>query len=472
MEVMSISAEQEMRSAQAEAQQQDFTKPKAELKIFSGGAMVFGEAAEECADILECPESLKPTSKGDASLKLDEVQLEVVKEALANRGYEVVVVEPKIPANISLHGQTATVYGKAAELVSQHLNLPVGKTDKGTAKVKIDREQVELVSELLVDQGFEVQAQEIESTLKPKVVFREAPDGETYTVYDASAKNLAKALEREPDSTPGGRSMLTFERTEYKELKTRFKDELDISTKDLELKAQISTYEVSGRKGAVIVGSAALEAAVALGKEIEWTRPTAKTGKPLPKLKLEESEIQTVRDYLESQGYDVAVEAMQGDLSKQALIKTHAKGAMLFGEPAELIARTLNLTTEVASNGNAMLRLEGEQVTTAKQALEGAGYTVKVESLQHQSGNTAFINTAPNGEAIVFGEIAQQLASTLNMEIQTSKQSHKPYLKLTAEQIEPAKSALEAQDLKVQVKPLEQLQQKSKPIQKSQGTER
>jgi uncharacterized protein YcgL (UPF0745 family) len=467
MEVMSISAEQEMRSAQAEAQQQDFTKPKAELKTFSGGAMVFGEVAEECADILECPESLKPTSKGDASLKLDEAQLEVVKETLANRGYEVVVVEPKIPANISLHGQTATVYGKAAELVSQHLNLPVGKTDKGTAKVKINREQVESVSALLADQGFEVQAQEIENTLKPKVVFREAPDGETYTVYDASANNLAKALEREPDSTPGGRPMLTFERAAYKELKTRFRDELDISTKDLELKTHISTYEVSGRRGAVIVGSAALEAAAALDKEIEWTRPTAKTGKPLPKLKLEESEIQTATDCLESQGYEVSVEAMQ-----QALLKTHAKGAMLFGEPAELIARTLNLKTEPASNGNAMLKLEGEQVTTAKQALEGAGYTVKIEALQHQSGNTAFINTALNGEAIVFGEITQQLASSLNMEVQTSKQSHKPYLKLTAEQIEPAKSALEAQGLKVQIKPLEQPQPKSKPIQKSQGTER
>ena len=297
-----------------------------------------------------------------------------MKEGLEAQGVTVNVKDTPRNAYINVneaHG-VGFVYGEAACAAAEYLEVPTEITEKGNPKLRLDLEQVEEVTDYLKDKGFNVELKQFETNQKPKALFREHPDGERYFVYDASAKNVAKALGIEVEHTPGGRPSLEFDRASYRQLKTDLSGELDISTKDLKLEVQISTFENNGKQGAVLVGEAAKEVAVALDLQAGWTKPSAKTGKPLPKLVLKDEQVEAAQAYLEEQGYTVKLEAMP-DLGKTAMIKTHANGGMVFAEAAEVVAEAMALPLGAASSGNAMLKLNRPQLEEAKAVLEAEG---------------------------------------------------------------------------------------------------
>ena len=353
-------------------------QPVAALKVFGKGqgAMLFEDAAEAAAEIL----GVQPgqTRGGDAMLKISAEQFATVQAGLEERGYEVAFVADKV-AHVTLHGHSATVYGEAAQAVAQEFKLPLGETSKQTPKVKLDRDAVESVAAWLQAHDYKVETQELESNLKPKVVFREAPDGETYHVYDGSAKNLAAALEREPDKTPGGRPTLTFDRAEYRQIKQEYGEKLDIATKDLKLEATIATYDGNNR-GAVLTGSAAQEVAGVLGLETGYTKPSATTGASMPKLNLTEAQIEPAQAALEAQGYTVAFKELEP--SNIANLSRYQDGAILFGKPAEVVAAKLGLQVEQATNQNSMLKVPEASVESAIAILKQEGYDIKETTRQ------------------------------------------------------------------------------------------
>ncbi|MBM0744901.1 hypothetical protein JOY44_25620 (plasmid) [Phormidium sp. CLA17] len=359
------------------------TQPIAELKVFGKGkgAMVFEDVALAAAEILGVQPEL--TRNEDPMLKIDAAQFETVQAGLEERGYQVSFVKEKT-ANITLHGHSATIYGQAAKDVAQEFNLPLGQTSKQTPKVKLDRDDVDSIAEWLKSQGYKVESQELESNLKPKVVFREAPDGETYHVYDGSAKNLAKALEREPDETPGGRPMLTFDRAEYRQIKQEFGESLDIATKDLKLEATIATYDGNNGKGAVITGAVAQEVAGVLGLETGYTKPSATTGTAMPKLNLTESQIKPAKEALESQGYKVSFKELEA--SNVANVSLYPDGgAVLFGKPAEIVAEKMGASMEQTTKQTPMLKLSQSNVNDAIAILKSEGYEINTTNRQSAS---------------------------------------------------------------------------------------
>lgn len=463
-----------------------------DLKPFKGGATIFGAAAVQAAVLAGMDADAVNTSRsGDLYVRIADDQLETVKEGLEAQGVTVNVKDTPRNAYINVneaHG-VGFVYGEAACAAAEYLEVPTEITEKGNPKLRLDLEQVEEVTDYLKDKGFNVELKQFETNQKPKALFREHPDGERYFVYDASAKNVAKALGIEVEHTPGGRPSLEFDRASYRQLKTDLSGELDISTKDLKLEVQISTFENNGKQGAVLVGEAAKEVAVALDLQAGWTKPSAKTGKPLPKLVLKDEQVEAAQAYLEEQGYTVKLEAMP-DLGKTAMIKTHANGGMVFAEAAEVVAEAMALPLGAASSGNAMLKLNRPQLEEAKAVLEAEGFAIKEERLaplqqqsegQTQSGSVApvpkgveqngngqaalsekkaVISTFASGEIMVFGEAAYPAAEALEVDVQISKKQT-PYVKGTSEQLPTVKAALQDAGFAVSTQPFSQPQQQA-----------
>lgn len=375
------------------------TQSIAELKVFGKGkgAMAFEQVAQVAAEILGVQPEL--TRNEDPMLKIDAAQFEMVQVGLEERGYQVFFVEEKT-AHVTLHGHSATIYGQAAKDVTQEFNLPLGKTSKQTPKVKLDRDDVDSVTEWLKSQGYKVESQELENNLKPKVVFREAPDGETYHVYDGSAKNLAKALGREPDETPGGRPMLTFDRAEYRQIKQEFGESLDIATKDLKLEATISTYDGNNGKGAVITGAVAQEVAGVLGLETGYTKPSATTGAAMPKLNLTEAQIQPAKEALESQGYRVSFKELEANNVANVSLYPDG-GAVLFGKPAEIVAEKMGASIEQTTKQTPMLKLAESYVNDAIAILKSEGYEINTANRQSASQQSEQAETSSRPRRVI-----------------------------------------------------------------------
>lgn len=467
-------------------------KQAVDLKPFKGGATIFGQAAVQAAVLAGMDADAVNTSRsGDLYIKISDDHLEAVKEGLEAQGVTINVKD--IPRNAYINVNEAHgvgfVYGEAACAAAEYLEVPTELTDKGNPKLRIDLEQVEEVTEHLKDKGFNVELKQFETNQKPIALFREHPDGERYFVYDASAKNVAKALGIEVEHTPGGRPSLEFDRASYRQLKSDLAHELDISTKDLKLEVRISTFEHNGKTGAVLVGDAAKEVAAALDLQAGWTKPSAKTGKPLPKLVLKDEQVEAAQDYLEGQGYTVQLEAMP-DLGKTAMIKTHANGGMVFGEAAEVVAEVMELPLGEATSGNTMLKLNRSQLEEAKAVLESEGFAIKEERLaplqqqgegqaqvsgaapvqksveQNGKGQAptiekkAVISTFESGEIMVFGEAAHTAAETLGVDVQMSKKQT-PYIKTAGDNLPTVKAALQEAGFAVSTQPFIQPQQQA-----------
>lgn len=148
----------------------------------------------------------------------------------------------------------------------------------------------------------------------------------------------------------------------------------------MKLTARIATYETANGEGAVIIGEPAKEAAALLGKDTTWTRPSSRA-QSLPMLRLKgEEEIGAAQSALEGLGYEIDVQELPA-LASTAIVKVGDKQALLFGEPAELVAEQLELDLSTAKNGNSMLRLPLEQLDDAIDILESNDYQVNREPL-------------------------------------------------------------------------------------------
>lgn len=481
-----------------------------DLKPFKGGATIFGEAAIQAAELAGMDaDAVHKTRSGEPYIKVSDEQVPAITAGLEAQGVTVNVKETPQNAFINVnetHG-VGFIYGKAAIAAAEYLEVPTEITDKGNPKLRLDLEQVDEVTDYLKEKGFKVEVSQFESTQKPKALFREHPDGERYFVYDASAKNVAKALGIEVEHTPGGRPSLEFDRASYRQLKTDLANDLDISTKDLKLEVRLSTFENNGKAGAkagaVIVGEAAKEVAAALELKAGWTKPSAKTGKPLPKVVLKDEQVEAAQEYLEEQGYTVQMEAMP-DLGKTAMIKTHDNGGIVFGEAAEVVAEAMERPLGEASSGNPMLKLNRAQLAEARDVLESEGFAIKEERLapqqqqgegQAQGGSAtpmakgveqngdgqatpaastkAVITTlveAGTDKIIVFGEAAQVVADTLGVDMQTS-QKGKSYVKAPGEKLPEVKAALQEAGFAVSTQPFQQPQKAApaKPVSKAKG---
>jgi len=477
------------------------TAKSVDLKPFKGGATIFGEAAIQAAALAGMDaDAVHKTRSGEPYIKVSDEQIPAITAGLEAQGVIVNVKETPQNAFINVnetHG-VGFIYGKAAIAAAEYLEVPTEITEKGNPKLRLDLEQVDEVTDYLKEKGFKVEVSQFESTQKPKALFREHPDGERYFVYDASAKNVAKALGIEVEHTPGGRPSLEFDRASYRQLKTDLANDLDISTKDLKLEVRLSTFENNGKAGAVIVGEAAKEVAAALELKAGWTKPSAKTGKPLPKVVLKEEQVEAAQEYLEEQGYTVQMEAMP-DLGKTAMIKTHDNGGIVFGEAAEVVAEAMELPLGEASSGNPMLKLNRAQLAEARDVLESEGLAIKEERLApqqqqgegqaqggsatpvkkgvEQNGQTvpaadkkAVISTFDSGEIMVFGEAAPIVAEALGVDVQISKKQT-PYIKAPGDKLPEVKAALQEAGFAVSTQPFSQPQKAAtapaKPVTKA-----
>lgn len=353
----------------------------AQLKLFGkgAGAMLFGDPAIAAAESLKIETKL--ATNGAPSLKLMADQFEAVTAVLQDQGWKVETVEPKVPARILIHGSSATVYGEGVKEVAEELGLPVGLTETGNPKVKIDRDQVDQVSALLKKAGYAVQASESVNRTPIKILFREHSDGATISVFDASAKNVARAMGTEPDHTPGGRAVIHFTPEEYKEVKADLKEKgFSVSLQDLELKAKISTFvKDDGGIGAVLMGAPALEAAGALGLETGCTKPGGSGNTSMPKLVVSGAEqIDAVVSVLQAQEY--LVEMVELPVLKIANETVLPDGsAFLFGKPAQIAAEYLSVRTVPTKNGNVMVKVEADEIAATRGMLKEQGYEIRSE---------------------------------------------------------------------------------------------
>ncbi len=380
----------------------------AEFKLFKGGATLFGEAAivagQELgyvinrgqdgkidvvqSDGLEDDLTVKAgfTKTGDFYLKVSQQDIDSLSKVFEGKGWDVVLTEPAKKAYLNLNNRndSVTVYGTAALAIAQEFGFPIGRTDSDKPRVNFEKSELDAVRSFLDSRGYHTEEKEIEHKNPPKATIfqRDLPDGsERFYVFDNSARNIAKALDLELQKTPGGRPTLEFDEQEYKGVKKQLKDlGFDLSQKDLNLTAKVATYESPTGVGAVIIGAPAKEVAALLEKETTWTRPSSR-GQSLPMLRLKgEGEIEAAHSALEDLGYEVEVEELPS-LANMALLKVGTKQALLFGEPAELVAEQLELGLSEAKNGNSLLRLPLDRLDDAIGILENSGYEVKQEPL-------------------------------------------------------------------------------------------
>lgn len=408
------------------------TASTAVFKLFGSrsGAMLFDDAATVVAEALNVKTT--PTSENAPSLRVEPGQFEQAESALEEKGFTVRWHESS-PTIISASGRNATIYGQAAVVASKHLSKPYGETDSGVPKLKVDRSQVEDLKQHLTERGFTVEVQERESTHKPKVVLRESED-DRYFVYDRSAENLAEAMQRDLDRTPGGRPMLVFDRSEYKQIQQQYGNSLEISTKTLKLEATIATYDGNSR-GGVITGKPALEVAGIMNLEPGWTRPTA-AGASMEKVNLTEAQIPIAAQLLKDQGYHVEIKALESTMV--ANVSRLPDGSIrLFGTPAEQVASALNLAIEPTRNFNSMLRLTADQREPALEVLKGAGWEPHESYYKPStSASTTSERSAPVGRG----------SPTENAPVRevapTKTQAEKPQAQLQADSKELMKTSL------------------------------
>lgn len=381
----------------------------AQFVMIKGGAMVFDEPATLLAQELGLEQGIARNQSPYVRLKDD--QLDAATGILQNAGYD--VTERRTVA-IARTETKVTVLDKAALDAADNLGVKhlLRRTDSGRDKLSLELEYEADLKRSLKECGYVVTVEEVQSTMKPKAVFRESQDGETYFLFDGSASNVARFLEREPNRTPGNRPTLEFSRQEYKQLKEQLKEGgFDVSTKDLELNATISRFDSKNGAGAVIIGTPAIEVAGAFDLKTEYTKPSAKTGAVMSKVTLRgEEQIQAARQALEFQGYQVEETQMEQPLlgKKFANImewQGENPGAMVFGDAAKALSETAwaaeaGVKLGQTQSGKPMMHLLPEQKEGAKAQLVAAGYELNIQNAnqmlqQQQQKNPAAVAPKP-----------------------------------------------------------------------------
>lgn len=345
------------------------TEKVAKFKEFGNGkgAMVFGDAAVIAAQAIEV-ETLS-AKNGSPYLKLTQEQIPIVTLALQEQGWQV----NQKNAQVTLHGQSASVRGDAAVAIAHQFEFDLGATQKGVPKVKFDQGKLQDVITFLKDQKFVVSVQEVEPSPNqkpPTVMFRGDLESEQFQVFDASAKTLAQKTGRPLNQTSGGRPMMTVSREDYKQFKSDFKGEIDLKLSDLP-KATISLY-AEGR-GASVIGPAAIEVAATLGLKTEpVTRKS--DGATFPRVQLAPGQIKSAKAALEGQ-FNIE-ERQLPPLQKAALIKLdkEKEEIIIVGDAAPVLAKIKGIEPKISQKGSPYLRLGGSELEQIKTLLNTAGF--------------------------------------------------------------------------------------------------
>ena len=359
------------QDATAAVQPKSVEQPTATFKHFNGGAMLFDAAASDAAVYLQV--DLTPTVKGDPALKLTVEQVEPVKAHLLDRGYQIEEFENKI-AHIDVSGtSSAIVLGVAATDAATALGRRLEETTTGKPKLKVEFEELGSLVQALEEQGYRVQEHPREISYKPKAIFFEGQDGETYYLFNKSAQNVAETLNLQLDEQEDGRSMLSFDRPSYRSLKDQLQTEhgFEISTNDL--KTTLALYENDSGKGAFVNGTAALVVAHAVGAAVK--HKDFGNG-PIPQVNLTEAQIPQAEAVLQANNYRVIPKAIE--LSKTANVRDYADNSIVFGKPAEAIATQLGLEVQPnQGNDGVHLKVPAARREEAIDLLQQQGYTIR-----------------------------------------------------------------------------------------------
>jgi hypothetical protein len=422
----------------------EVAKQAAKFRLFGRNeeGMMFGEAAQFCAEALGLEAALGQTRDRDPYLRLSLAQAESLRESLEQSGYNLLVIQPKNAA-IGIGKNTASLMGDGAIVVGQALGIPLGQTQKSDRPlVRFPREQVEQVAQLLKAEGFKVKVEEIPSNNPPQAWFREDEKSDRFYLFDASAKNVSEALEIPLAQTPGGRPKLEMTREQFKIAKKQLKDlGFEVVQKDLELKAKLLASDPTLQSG-VFVGNDALEVAALLGKPLRYTAPTVKTGAPLPMVVLmAQREIEAAMQVLQENGYRVEVQYRSEN--KIANITLYKSGGIFFGDAALEVAEALELEVERVSSGNAMVKVPMARMTEARSLVEASGYCLnethrREPSAEKQARTTNIVLTGRH--LILFRQAAELLAQT--WEIDTEHQGQQAILKLPIERLGEVEAVL------------------------------
>lgn len=343
----------------------------ATFKHFNGGAMLFDEAAIEAAVFLQLETT--PTVKDDPALKLAAEQIEPVRAHLRECGYQIEDIEDKV-VHINVYGQSsAIVLGTAAIAAAASLERRLEETNNGNPKLKVAFAELDSLVQALEAQGYRVQEHPREISYKPKAVFFEGQDGETYYLFNRSAQNVAETLNLQLDEREDGRSMLSFDRQSYRNLKEKLQTEhgFEISTNDV--KATLALYENDSGKGALINGTAALVVAHAVGATVK--HKDFGDG-PIPQVNLTEAQIPQAQAVLQANNYRVISKDIE--LPKTANIRDYTENSIVFGKPAEAIAGHLGLSVQPnQSNDGVHLKIPAARRQEAIGLLQQQGYEIR-----------------------------------------------------------------------------------------------
>ncbi|WP_088894855.1 hypothetical protein [Leptolyngbya ohadii] len=338
----------------------------AEFREFGkgSGALLFGKAAEVVADALQVEQHTTNSDRPRPYVKLTAEQVAEAVPVLEEQGWDV----RQKNAEVTLHGKSASVRGDAAVAIANEFGFALGATTTGTAKVKFDQGKLEEVIGFLKDRKFVVevdQAEPSETNKKPVVVFRESLDSDDYKVFEASAENLAKALEREPDRTPGGRAVMEVTAKERKQIVRDLGDQLDTSVKPMP-EAKLTLYAMGGGN---VIGAAATEVAAALNLETESVTRKA-DGATFPKVTLQEDQIETAKAALEGM-FTIKTE----ELEPKAIIKTdkEKQEIVVIGAAAPFAATAKGVDLSVGSK-SPYVRLPESDLGFVKSVLKEAGF--------------------------------------------------------------------------------------------------
>ncbi|MBD1853437.1 hypothetical protein H6F87_26345 [Cyanobacteria bacterium FACHB-502] len=339
----------------------------AEFREFGkgSGAMLFGKAAEVVADALRVEQHTTNSDRPRPYVKLTAEQVAAAVPVLEEQGWEV----RQKNAEITLHGKSASVRGDAAVAIANEFGFALGATTTGIAKVKFDQGKLEEVIGFLKDQKFVVEVDQAEpsetNNKKPVVVFRESLDSDDYKVFDTSAENLAKALGKEPDRTPGGRAMMEVTAKERKQIVRDLGDQLDTSVKPMP-EAKLTLYAMGGGN---VIGAAATEVAAALNLETESVTRKA-DGATFPKVTLKEDQIEAATSALEGL-FTIKTE----ELEPKAFIKTdkEKQEIVVVGAAAPFAATAKGVDLSMG-NKSPYVRLPESDLEFVKSVLKEAGF--------------------------------------------------------------------------------------------------
>jgi hypothetical protein len=404
--------------------------------------MMFGDAAQFCAEVLGLEVALGKTRDNDPCLRLSLSQVEDLRETLERAGYQLSIIQSK-NASIGIGKNTASLIGEGAIVVGQALNIPLGQTQKSDRPlVRFPKEQVEQVVELLKADGFKVRVEEIQANKPPQAWFREDEVSDRFYLFDGSAKNVSEALEIPLAQTPGGRPKLEMSREEFKVAKKRLKElGFEVVQKDLELRAKLLVSDPTLQSG-VLVGNDALEAAALLGKPLRKTAPTVKTGAPLPMVVLmARHEVEEAIQVLKANGYHVEIQHRSE--TKVANITLYKSGGIFFGDAALEVANALELRIERVSSGNAMVKVPIDRMGEARRLLENQGYSLNENYRNERTAETQTKTTnivLTQNQLILFRQAAELLAQAWTMNLE--KQGNQSILKLPIDRLGEVEAVL------------------------------